>query len=279
MTTNLNGLADAAGCLTMLALDHRESLRTALSAGGRQASEADVLSFKRAAIRELGPSASAVLLDRTAALDASTRALVPPDTAVVLAVDAFDQPPGAPVLASRLDDTVDVGMIRDAGASAVKLLVLWQNGQVHDEVSRSVRLAHRAGVAALVEGIVRVGVDREEAVLAAAGELCSCQPDIYKAEIPGYVPGDVSRVRAAAERLTEVVRRPWVVLSNGVRTQHFVPGLREACAGGATGFMAGRAVFRDAAAAPDPAEALRGVAVPRLRDMVEVTHQSRRLTR
>ncbi|HVV22392.1 MAG TPA: hypothetical protein VHF06_23365 [Pseudonocardiaceae bacterium] len=279
MTTNLNALADEAGCLTMLALDHRESLRIMLSANGTRASEADVLAFKRTAIRELAPVASAVLLDKAAALDAPTRALVPAGKAVVLAVDAFDQPAGSPVLASRLDDTVDVDTIRRAGAAAVKLLVLWRPDTGADEraddVSRFVDLARRAGVAALVEGIVRVDGDREEAVLAAAAELCSFQPDVYKAEIPGYVEGDLSRVRAASARLTDVARRPWVVLSNGVRTADFIPGLREACAGGALGFMAGRAVFRDVAGSADPAAGLRTVSAPRLRHMVEVTHQTR----
>lgn len=269
-----NRLLDAAGCLTMVALDHRESLRTMLDAPGRPASDEDVRSFKRTAIRELGGAASAVLLDRATALDAP----LPDGTALVLAADVFDQPPGSPVLASRLDGTIDVATIRACGAAAIKLLVLWQPDRGEREracdVSRFVALARAAGVAALVEGIVPAGADRDAWVREAAAELCAFGPDVYKAQIPGYTPGDVSRVRAESERLTAVVGRPWVVLSNGVRTQDFTAGMREACAGGATGFLAGRAVWSDVAASADPAGALRSVSLPRLLRMIDVAHQA-----
>jgi sulfofructosephosphate aldolase len=116
--------------------------------------------------------------------------------------------------------------------------------------------------------------ERDDAVLAAAAERCACGPDVYKAQMPGYVPGDLSRVRAESVRLAAVVGRPWVVLSNGVRPEDFTAGVGEACAGGASGFLAGRAVWSGAATATNPARELRSGAVRRLHGMIDVAHRS-----
>jgi sulfofructosephosphate aldolase len=62
-----------------------------------------------------------------------------------------------------------------------------------------------------------------------------------------------------------------VVLSTGVRREDFAAALHEACAGGAAGFLAGRAVWSDLAAAADPAAAFRATALPRLRTLAAAT--------
>ena len=56
------------------------------------------------------------------------------------------------------------------------------------------------------------------------------------------------------------------MLSAGVALEDFPRGVEAACRGGASGFLAGRAIWRDALV-EDPEPALRERSVPRLRDL------------
>lgn len=248
----------------MLALDQRESLRRMYP---HHADDATLRRFKATAIATLTPYASAVLLDRPFAVTENRPPGIAPGCSLILAADELEQPPGSPVINTSLDPLITPEFIDRVGAVAIKFLVIWRpDGQSERArlVESFLRLAQDAGVASLVEGIVRpsggeVWADagaRDEAIIQAAGELSALGGTIYKAEVPGYVPGDVSAVQAAARRLSEVVAGPWVVLSNGVEPADFAAAVRESCRGGAHGFLAGRAIWSDTVADPDPAGAL-----------------------
>lgn len=145
------------------------------------------------------------------------------------------------MITTTLDPAVTPEFIGRVGATAVKLLVIWRPDEGLEERTRLVLsfldVARAAGVPSLVEAIVRPatggewdGPDaRHEAILQAAREVSTLGGTIYKAEMPGYLPGDVSRVREHAERMSDIVPVPWVVLSNGVNQPDFAPGVREAC--------------------------------------------------
>jgi sulfofructosephosphate aldolase len=144
-------------------------------------------------------------------------------------------------------------------------------------VSRTVELAAAAGVASLVEGIVRPDpgtswaspAERHEAILACGAELTSLGPDVYKVEVPGYLPGDVSLVQRHSQRMSEIVGGDWVVLSNGVEREWFA-AVTEACKGGASGFLAGRAIWADTVNEPDIRAALSAKSVARLTRLTEI---------
>ncbi len=82
---------------------------------------------------------------------------------------------------------------------------------------------------------------------------------------------DLAEVRDLLRRLDDVASVPWVVLSAGVGPREFAVIVELACEAGASGFLAGRAVWADALAAyPDVAamrERLRRVSVPYLRTL------------
>jgi sulfofructosephosphate aldolase len=61
-----------------------------------------------------------------------------------------------------------------------------------------------------------------------------------------------------------------VVLSQGVDPADFPRAVEAACKGGASGTLAGRAVWTPAVGADDPAGVLRGYSVPRLRDLAAI---------
>ncbi len=275
------------GSMTMVALDQRGSLRTII-ANGRDESEItdqDLIDFKAAGAEVLAPLASAVLLDSV--LGRKAIGLLPAGVPLILSADKFEQKPGGPVDKADLDPAVTPALIEELNPAALKLLVIWNQGSGvefrRDLVGRFVELARATGRIALVEGIVRN--DRGgrftdanefgEAVLEAAQELVAPGPDVYKSEVPGYLPGQFEAVGGFSRRLTEALSQPWIVLSNGVVPADFAKAVQLCCEGGASGFLAGRAIWSDAASRPDPAGEMRRESLPRLRELVEIVRTAR----
>ncbi|GAA4442191.1 aldolase [Phytohabitans houttuyneae] len=284
----LDPLRAAEGGFAMLALDQRESLRRMFPlVDGAEAGDDALRRFKATAARVLSPFASAVLLDRPYAVTDSRPDTLSPACGFILAADDLVQPPGEAVVDTHLDASITPEFVKQVGANALKLLVVWRaDGRERERaelVGAFVTLAREAGVASLVEAIARPAdgeawasqAQRHEAILDAAREIAPLGGLIYKAEVPGYSPGDVSQVREHAERMTDIVPVPWVVLSNGVAQPDFAGALREACHGGASGFLAGRAVWADTVADPDTDGALAGRSVERLRALSAIVAEVR----
>jgi tagatose-1,6-bisphosphate aldolase len=72
--------------------------------------------------------------------------------------------------------------------------------------------------------------------------------DVLKAEFPVdvKVEPEESVWREACEELTDASDVPWVLLSAGISYDIFLKQVRTACEAGASGVMAGRAVWREA---------------------------------
>jgi sulfofructosephosphate aldolase len=283
------------GGFTMLALDQRESLRRMFArVDGREVDDETLRRFKATATRILSPLASAVLLDRPLAVTAGRPESLG-RTSLILAADVLEQPAGGGVVDTTLDPAVTPEFIARVGAVAVKFLVIWRPDDRREERTLLVRsfldIARRSGVASLVEAIVQPARggrwdgagSRHAAILEAARDISTLGGTIYKAEVPGYLPGDLSRVRDQAERMTGIVPGPWVVLSNGVDQPDFAPAVRESCLGGARGFLAGRAIWAQAVTDADPPAALARQSAERLRALSAIVaralHDSGRLRR
>jgi tagatose-1,6-bisphosphate aldolase len=89
---------------------------------------------------------------------------------------------------------------------------------------------------------------RRNVVIETARRLVPLGVDILKAEFPvdvGAEP-DENIWRDACRELTSVCEVPWVLLSAGVSYDTFVKQVRVACKAGASGVMAGRAVWKEA---------------------------------
>lgn len=263
------------GGFAMVALDQRESLRTLLTRDGTPASDDVMRGFKAEAAAALSPYASAVLLDRPFGLSGSVAPPLAPGSALILAADRFVQPAGEPVRSSDVDPEVTVELVTASVATALKLLVVWREANGRRERARTVEqflaLCAAAGVPGIVEGVVRPPGDawgsedaRDDAIVAAAKEFGAHGPALYKAEVPGHGRGDLNRVRQRCAQITAALSCPWVVLSTGVAPDDFARAVEVACAGGASGFLAGRAIWSEAATSANPAEGLRTQAVGRL---------------
>ena len=272
--TTLDALARPSGTFLMVAMDQRESLRTMLKEHGHDATDERLADFKVAVTRELSPYASALLVDSEYGwFDRITsEGLVAPGCGLIMAVDALDQVPGEIVEDTSLDHDVGVASAVERGVVALKLLVIWRDDDRREERVETSRafaeLAHEHGILAVLEPVVRVPEpQREEAIVAAAGELSPTGCDLYKCQVPLGGKGDPAEITRWAREIDAATVCPWVVLSQGVDPADFPAAVEAACRGGASGMLAGRAVWTATLTDADPTELLRARSVPRLQGL------------
>jgi len=267
----LDALARPSGTFLMVAIDQRESLRTMLLEHGHDAGDERLARFKLAVARELAPHASGILIDDEYGAHVVEEAvrLVPRSCGVLLAVDLLEQEPGEVVEDTRLDERDEI----PGGVVALKLLVIWRDDARRAEraetARRFVELSERHGVLSVLEPVVRHD-DREWAIVEAARELGAVGPSLYKCQVPLAGKGDPAEITRWCREIDAALPCPWVVLSQGVDPDDFPRAVEAACRGGASGMLAGRAVWTPALAAEDPTPVLREHSVPRLRELAAI---------
>lgn len=278
----LDAIARPSGALAMVAMDQRESLRHMFDqAGAGRVDDERMVAFKLDVARALGPLASGFLIDREYGVERAAP-LLPPSCGLILAADALEQEPGGPVEETGLDEVVVAPGSDLHGAVAIKLLVIWRRDARREQrvelARRFVEVAAARGVLSVLEPVVRATPDEtaagtwdtEAAIAEAARELSALGPSLYKVQVPlggRAAPADLER---ACATLGEAITGPWVVLSQGVHRDDFAGAVRAACRGGASGFLAGRALWSDVVGRPDVPAALAEVSVPRLERLVEI---------
>jgi sulfofructosephosphate aldolase len=272
--STLDALARPSGTFLMVAIDQRESLRTMLREHGHDAADERLVAFKLAVARELGPYASGLLIDDAYGPHVVEEAvrLVPPSCGVLLAVDVLEQPAGGVVEDTSLDERATV----PDGVDALKLLVIWRDDDRRparvELARRFVALAERHGVLSVLEPVVR-HERREWAIVEAARELGATGPSLYKCQVPLGGKGEPQAITAHCREIDAALPCPWVVLSQGVDPDDFPAAVEAACRGGASGMLAGRAVWTATLAADDPTQLLRDVSVPRLEQLAAIVDE------
>lgn len=288
MTPSLDAIARPSGGLAMVAMDQRESLRDMFDkAGAGRPADDVIVDFKLAVAQTLGPIASGFLIDRHFGFDlVRDRGLLPASTGLILAVDDLTQDEGGPVEETGLDRTA-LGLDLD-GVAALKLLIIWRRDSLRQrrvQLARDfIAAARERGVLSVLEPVVRATPDElaagtwdaDEAIREAARELSPLGATLYKVQVPLGGAGTADEQRAASEALAAAITGPWVVLSQGVARENFLSAVRAACRAGASGFLAGRALWSDVVGAEDVAERLRQVSVPRLRALLDVVDEEAR---
>ena len=279
--STLDALARKSGTFVMVAMDQRESLRAMLAEHHPPPIRDDrLVRFKLAVARELGPYASGFLIDRQFGFEEVVRGrLLPPSCGLVLAADSIVPEPGNPVGDTTLDPELDAAGAAAAGAVALKLLVVWRDDDRRsrrlETARRFVETARAAGLLSVLEGVVRAAAgedefDREAAIVAAAHELASVGPSLYKVEVPLYGRAQPHEIERRCREIDAAVECPWVVLSSGVEPDDFPAAVEIACSAGASGILAGRALWRRTLRADDPTELLRRESVPRMQELAAI---------
>ncbi|WP_110877163.1 sulfofructosephosphate aldolase [Franconibacter helveticus] len=281
----LKDITRPSGGFAMLAVDQREAMRLMFAAAGEPTPVADkvLTEFKVNAARILSPYASAILVDQQFCYrQVVEQNAVAQSCATIVAADEFIPGNGIPVDSVVIDKNVDPQAVKRDGAKALKLLVLWRSDEDPQQrlemVSEFNKLCHSSGLVSIIEPVVRPPrrgdkFDREQAIIDAAKELGDSGADLYKVEMPLFGKGSRDALLTASQRLNEHINMPWVILSSGVDEKLFPRAVRVAMTAGASGFLAGRAVWSSVIGLPDSEAMLRDISVPKLQRLGEIVDE------
>ncbi|WP_318390905.1 sulfofructosephosphate aldolase [Enterobacter sp.] len=282
---SLKDITRPSGGFAMLAVDQREAMRLMFAAAGAPQPVTDqvLTDFKVNAAKTLSPYASAILVDQQFCYrQVVEQQAIAPSCGLIVAADAFIPGNGIPVDSVAIDKRVDPQAVKRDGAKALKLLVLWRSDEDADARLEMVRefnhLCHTNGLVSIIEPVVRPPrqgdtFDREQAIIDAARELGDSGADLYKVEMPLYGKGTQSALLSAAQKLNDNIAMPWVILSSGVDEKLFPRAVRVAMTAGASGFLAGRAVWSSVVGLPDTDLMLRDVSAPKLQRLGEIVDE------
>lgn len=278
LSAALRALASPSGGISMLALDHRDAMRNAYRrAGIEQVDETTMIEAKVRVIDALGEHCSAVLLDAPS-VPACRRdgigLLVPLEAQGHEALDGGR-------LTRLLDDFGPADAAR-LGAQGCKLLLYYRAdhpataGRQLELVRAVAADCHRHRLALIVEPLVYRLRDEDEQrfadafgelVIAGAQDLAKAGADLLKMQHPGG--------EAACRTISEAIwPLHWTLLGGSeVDGETFLAQLRVACAAGASGFIAGRAIWGGALALPQGRQTawLQEQARPLLMRLAEIT--------
>lgn len=246
---------------SILAFDQRGNYKAMLPETADFATAAHI---KAVVVGALASHMTAVLLDPVYGLDAALA--MPGSCGLLMAVEKTGYA-GSPQ--ERRVDFIpgwDVGMIRRMGASAVKLLVYYHPdaGTVTEDVDATVaRIAAECrthDIPLFVEPLsysidenvksdsAEFAAERPRIVRETARRLSRLGVDVLKMEFPVNImhDKDESSWRAACEAVSEASIVPWTLLSAGVDFHDYARQVAVACESGASGFVGGRAIWREA---------------------------------
>ncbi len=255
------------GVFTILAVDHRDAMRGMINPDQPDSVPASQLTeIKLSVVREIADKATAVLIDPIYSVGQSiAQRALPARTAFLSAIE--DQGYlGDPF--SRETPMLDGWGIEKAklvGASGVKVLLLYnpesEAAERQDKLVASlleqcaqfeIPLFLEPIVYSLDRGVEKGSAEfaphRRRLVIESARRLGALHPDILKLEFPLDCKHntDEAEWQDACAELNETSSVPWTLLSGGDPFDVFQKQLKIACQNGCSGFLVGRALWREA---------------------------------
>jgi sulfofructosephosphate aldolase len=277
----LDQLSTPAGKLAVLAADQRTKLVAARTAAGLSADPASLREFKLDLVEALAPLAPAVLLDPEIGLPhVLEQGAFPARTGLLVSLErsgAIPTPDG--LRAVELLPGHGAAGVRRLGGTGAKLLVrLRADREDADGANAAAIRAVAADCAAvdlaLVVEVLTYRLDDEDEAAFGRRRSDLIREGALLAEEAGarYLKLEFPGGEAQCAELTAALASPWALLSAGVDHDTFVAQLRAARAGGASGFIAGRSVWKESVAMDRAArkEFLGGEARRRLEELLAV---------
>jgi sulfofructosephosphate aldolase len=253
LAPSLRPLATPAGAICTLALDHRDAMRNAYRrAGVADVGGATMLEAKERIADALADCVSSILLDADA-VESCRRA----ELGLLMPLETQGHDPLDGGRLNRLMDDFGAADAAALGAHACKLLLYYRADHPASAehqlalVAQAAAECHQHGLALVVEPLVYRLQEEDEQVyarcfdelaVAAAREVGATGVDLLKLQFPRD-PANCARLTEAAAPL------PWTLLGGSdVDGETFARQLEAACAAGARGFIAGRAIWGGALA-------------------------------
>jgi tagatose 1,6-diphosphate aldolase len=280
--------------MTMCAIDHRGALKRALNGKNPdKVSYQDIVDFKLDLCHAVAPFASAVLLDpEYGAAQAIAAGLLPGSKGLLVSMEKSGYSGDRAARITELLPDWDVGKAKRMGASAVKLLIYFRPdlkevaSQQLDLVARLADRCVEEDIAFLVEPVSypieeeggssqKFDETKPDLVIETARQITALPIDVLKAEFPASirVEQNEGKLLRLCQQLNQASRLPWVLLSAGVDFDSFRKQVAIACEAGASGFLAGRALWQEGAQIRSRKERMsffRNTAASRLKELAEI---------
>ena len=241
-------LADQHGRFSILAVDHRDSLRQFLRPDAPESlTVEEITALKVELVAGVADLATGVMLEpEYSSPQVIDSGALPEGVGFLAALESqgyLDEPEKSP---TAILDGWSIEQAKASGAAAAKLLLAYRpDGRLAAEQERFgrqvVTACHAIGFAIAVEPLF-YGLgpedDRAAIVVETARRFAAMEPDLLKLPYPG--------TRAACEDITDVAAMPWAMLSGGGAFDDFVDQFAVAVEAGCSGFMVGRALWGEA---------------------------------
>jgi tagatose 1,6-diphosphate aldolase len=268
---SLQRVTSSDGFFLICALDHLSDFQELLATDPAAVTYQQTGEAKIQLIRALAPECSAFLLDaRYGLAQAIASRALPGSVGLMASIEDEDYKPATATRKTRFRDDWGTNQMKLLGVDVCKLLWFFRPDSSVAEHQRQV-------VRSLVDECAKLSLPlvvepiwyplegedsktgawksrRVDGIIESAHEADSLGVDMLKVEFPGYVETEEGRSKAleACKRLDASVSVPWVILSAGVGYESFKTQVEIACRAGASGFLAGRSIWRDLASTRDP---------------------------
>jgi tagatose 1,6-diphosphate aldolase len=290
----LQQLADSKGMMTMCAIDHRGALKRALNEKNPDAvSYQDMVNFKLDLCQAVAPFASAILLDpEYGASQVIAAGLLPGSKGLLVSMEKSGYAGDPEARITELLPGWGVKKAKRMGASAVKLLIYFRPdlkdvaSKQRDLVARLADQCIEEDIPFLVEPVSypieeggasskKFAEIKPALVMETARQITALPIDVLKAEFPAdiRVEKDEGKLLELCRELNDASRLPWVLLSAGVDFNSFKKQVEIACEAGASGFLAGRALWQEGAKIRSRDERIKffqNTATTRLKELADI---------
>jgi tagatose 1,6-diphosphate aldolase len=263
---SLQRVTSADGYFLICALDHLSDFQELLDKDITKVSYRRTGEAKIELIRSLAGECSAFLLDaRFGLVQAIVSGALPGSVGLMGSIEDEDYKPSTATRKTRFRTNWGTRQMKMLGVDVCKLLWFYRpDSSVADHQRDVVRNLFEECTSLSLPLVVEPiwypleGEDaksskwrehRVEGIIESAHEANALGVDMLKVEFPGYVDDEAGRAKAldACHRLDASINVPWVILSAGVGYESFKTQVEIACSAGASGFLAGRSIWRDAA--------------------------------
>jgi tagatose 1,6-diphosphate aldolase len=263
----LQQLVNKNGILAVCAIDHRDSLTRALNKKNPEAvGYQEIVNFKVDLCQAVAGFASAVLLDPIyGAAQAIVSGALAGNTGLLVSLEKTGYTGESTARLTELIPDWNVKKIKKLGASAVKLLIYFRV-DLEEAALKQLALVKKIArqcidedIPLLVESVTYPTAEEKsnpeifskkkpELVIEAARRLTSLPIDVLKSEFPADMDyeTDITKLEMYCKKLSQASQLPWALLSAGTNFEGFKKAVEIACRNGASGFVAGRALWQEA---------------------------------
>ena len=257
---SLDGISDG-GRFGVLAIDHRDSMRAVLAPDAPDsASVDDITDLKRELVGALAAGATGVMLEPEYSIPQLLDGTLPAGVGFTAALEAQGYAADPEAGAVELLEGWSVSAAAASGAAAAKLLAFYRPDRPghaaaqEEAVAQILAECRRVGIPLVLEplfyGLSDPGA-RRAIVIETVERFAAMDPHLLKLPFPVDPAHEPDRDvwAAACAEITERCHMPWTLLSGGGKFESYRDQVAAALAAGCSGFMAGRALWGEAALA------------------------------